>query len=681
MRGVVLVRLLASTSLAVVSGLPVSSSFAQSNSVRALPPLPPSLQEPARHVVVPIPQDTTSAARVPQPRARVQTTIDERARAEVRDDDPPPRRELGAVPVPREAPAPQPEAVAAPAPAAVPAPAPVQNSDRGVLDIKGTIEKLFAASDIQITEKIRELATTKQLDRKLPRAAERTAVEQIYASRNYAPLWIKDGTLTPRAKSAVARLSNAAADGLDAADYAVPNFAAMSNIESLAAGDVALTYSLVNFARNLQIGRIAPRRVLVEVDYGDHTPDPTDLAKKIAASRDIDAILDSFNPPQDGFRALKDKLAALREKVRAGERLDAIASGPALKVGSKDARVPALRQKLGVNGKTNDTVYDKKLAYAVKLEQQRHGLPPTGALDGATIAAINGPSLQEQVNIVEANMERWRWLPRDLGKVYVMVNIPDYSLKVVRGNEIVWRTKIVAGKPQTMTPLTSGSMHSVIVNPSWYVPASIIQNELLPQYASDPQIFERLGLEVKRGPDGHINVVQPPGAANALGRIKFAFNNKFAVYLHDTPERRLFTAERRAFSHGCMRVEDPTKFGEVMLSLAMTGPTPNSQQINSMIGHEEKDFKLVNRPVVHLTYQTAFVDESGSLQLRDDIYNFDQRIQKILTTSERKIADVAPPPESKQREVATNQNNQDLLRRVERREASNPFVFFERLFR
>ena len=223
-------------------------------------------------------------------------------------------------------------------------------------------------------------------------------------------------------------------------------------------------------------------------------------------------------------------------------------------------------------------------------------------------------------------------------------------------------------------------MDHIIVNPSWYVPQSIIQNELLPQYASDPNIFTRMGLEVKRGPDGNINVVQPPGAANALGRIKFAFPNKFQVYLHDTPEKRLFAYERRAFSHGCMRVEDPTKFGEVMLGLTMNGTTPDSRQIYAMYGQDEKAFKLVNRPMVHLTYQTAFVDDAGRLVLRDDIYGFDSRIHSILNSDERRIADVAPPQDPK-RDLATLKSNQEILRRVERREAGNPFVFFERLFR
>jgi L,D-transpeptidase YcbB len=202
---------------------------------------------------------------------------------------------------------------------------------------------------------------------------------------------------------------------------------------------------------------------------------------------------------------------------------------------------------------------------------------------------------------------------------------------------------------------------------------------LLPQYANDPQIFDRMGLEVKRGPDGHINVVQPPGAANALGRIKFAFPNKFQVYLHDTPEKRLFAPEKRAFSHGCMRVENPTKFGEVMLSLAMSGPTPTSHNIDQMFGHEEKIYKLMQRPMVHLTYQTAYVDD-GKLIVRDDIYGFDARIGAIMRSDERRVADVAPPPDPK-RDAATAKSNQEILSRVERREAQNPFSFFDKLFR
>jgi murein L,D-transpeptidase YcbB/YkuD len=316
----------------------------------------------------------------------------------------------------------------------------------------------------------------------------------------------------------------------------------------------------------------------------------------------------------------------------------------------------------------------------VRRVQQKNDIKPTGVVDNKTISILNGPKRTDLVDHVVANMERWRWLPRDFGKTYVMVNIPDYTLKVVNDHSLVWHTKIVAGKPQTPTPLLAASMDNVLVNPSWYVPQSIIQNELLPLYARDPQIFDRMGLEVKRGPDGHINVVQPPGAANALGRIKFNFPNKFQVYLHDTPEKKLFAYDKRAFSHGCMRVEDPTMFGEIMLRLAQHGPTPNSRQIYAMFGKDEHTFKLQEHPTVLLTYQTAFVDDAGKLQFRDDIYGFDQRITSILHSDERRVADVAPPPDPK-RDAATDKANQEILMRVERREAQNPFQFFDNLFR
>ncbi len=579
--------------------------------------------------------------------------------------------------------------------------------------LKDWLDRPLAASDSQIGARLREMVTTKQLDRQFERPADRKAVESYYASHGYAPIWIRDGRLTAGAKAVIVQLKNAGADALFAADYPVPDFAAMPGADKLADADVKLTGSMLTYARHLAVGRIAPTRVLVEVDYGNRAPEPAEILKKVADSNNAGAALESFNPPHDGFRALKDKLAELRN---AGPRADAderIADGAPIKPGDKDPRIPLLRDRLKVaasapepvretikgrdqygrpvtkvvtkpgkadTGPAAALVYDRALFNAIKHIQASADIKPTGVIDKATLAAINGPTPAQKMVAVAANMERWRWLPRDLGKTYVMVNIPDFTLKVVKDNGVVWRTKIVAGKPQTPTPLLTAPMQDIYINPSWYVPQSIIQNELLPQYAADPLIFERMGLEVKRGPDGNINVVQPPGAANALGRIKFAFPNKFQVYLHDTPEKRLFTANKRAFSHGCMRVEDPTKFGEVLLHLAMNGTTPDAAQLSAMYGKEEQDFKLINRPTVHLTYQTAFVDDAGKLTIRDDIYGFDARIDTIMHSDERRIADVAPPPDPK-RVAPDAKANQELLKRVERREAQNPFAFFDRIFR
>jgi murein L,D-transpeptidase YcbB/YkuD len=645
-------RLLAGTMLAAIVATP-AISIAAPDRVQSVGPMPPSLNgQPPRH---------RDAAPVPPPPAGYMPPAVQRStpasdsRAQVTG--------------------PEPVAQAAP-------PAPAEPDTSAAAETNSALDKQLAASDAAISDKLRDIAK-QQMARRIEREPERKAAEQFYAQRNYAPLWIRDGHLTPQAKAAIAHLKDAAADALDAPDYPVPEFTSLTSAEQLADADIKMTNSVLTYARHLAVGRIAPTRVSAEVDYGNHTPEPADILKKLADARDMNATLENFNPPNEGFRALKAKLAELRSNAPRAEAPDnRIPDGRRINPGDKDSRVPALRQKLGLKNKADDLVYDKALWNAIRNVQAKADIKPTGIIDSKTIATINGPkplSANQQIMHVVATMEHWRWLPRDLGKTYVMVNIPDYTLKVVRDNKVEWRTKIVAGKPQTPTPLLTAPMQEVIVNPSWYVPQSIIQNELLPQYASDPQIFDRMGLEVKRGPDGHINVVQPPGAANALGRIKFSFPNKFQVYLHDTPEKRLFAPEKRAFSHGCMRVENPTKFGEVMLSLAMSGPTPTSHTLDQMFGKDEKIYKLMQRPMVHLTYQTAFV-EDGKLVVLDDIYGFDARINAIMHSDERRVADVAPPKDPK-RDAVNERSNQDILSRVERREAQNPFSFFDRLFR
>jgi murein L,D-transpeptidase YcbB/YkuD len=694
MRKVRFEHLLAGTMLALVMAPGMSTpSFAAPDGIRQVAPLPPSLNgvriiqrrpEPASEQVrvePPAPVPLPPAA-VRQDPARVEAPRQEQARQE---------------PVRVEPPRPEP-VQAEPARAEVP-----RAGDSNF--IMTTLDKFFGASDAQIADRLRATLVASKADKS---DAERKAIESFYASRNYAPIWIRDGRLTGSAKSAVLRMKNAQADALEAADYQMPDFGNANGADQLAAADYKLTYAALHYARHLSLGRIAPTRVTAEVDYGKRDLDNAEALRKLADARDANAAFDGFEPPHQSYKALKRKLAEMRNASPRADADERIAGGPAIKPGDKDARVPLLREKLNVrlvaqgprtvqvrdrrtgqiklvkipaeNPAANELVYDKALFNAIKNVQARADIKPTGVVDSRTIAAINGPTPQQQIDTITANMERWRWLPRSLGPNYVMVNVPDYTLKVVKEDNVVWRTKIVVGKPQTPTPLLTGQFDNVIVNPSWYVPQSIIQNELLPAYASDPNVFARMGLEVKRGADGHINVVQPPGTANALGRIKFNFQNKYHVYLHDTPERRLFAAERRAFSHGCMRVENPTKFGEIMLAMAIPGPTPTQPQIERLVGHEEKTFKMVNRPMVHLTYQTAFVDDDGKLQLRDDIYGFDKRIRTVMTTDERRVADVAPP-QDKTRDLATLKSNQEILSRVERREAGNPFAFFEKIFR
>jgi len=488
-----------------------------------------------------------------------------------------------------------------------------------------------------VAEKLRELVTTK-LDRYMDRK-NRPAIEAFYAARNFAPLWLDDGAPSDRAKAVIARLRQADADGLDPSDYRVPDFAASNGADAMADDELKLTATVLTYARHAQAGRVHFSRVSADIIYNLVYPEPADVLTSLAEAKDAGEALGSYNPPHAGFKALKAKLAEARG--RHGESgLQRISSGPTLRTGMQDERVPLLRDRLQVAGDPNNTIYDKPLAEAVKRFQRDRDLSPTGSLNQPTVEALNGPR-DRDADIIIANMERWRWLPRDLGKAYVMVNIPDFTLRVVNHGSLAWRTKVVVGKPTMPTPLLSEPMRYITVNPTWNVPPSIVQNEYLPALQQDPTALERIGLRVDYNHDGTVHVYQPPGDRNALGRIRFNFPNKFLVYQHDTPDKHLFAQERRAFSHGCMRVENPLKYGEVLLSIALPKEEYTADRLHRMFGSEEQDINFPTPIPVHLTYQTAFVDDNDKLQIREDVYGRDARLLAILKGDEHRVADIA----------------------------------------
>src|SRR3974377_1064993 len=236
------------------------------------------------------------------------------------------------------------------------------------------------------------------------------------------------------------------------------------------------------------------------------------------------------------------------------------------------------------------------------------------------------PPPPDASDTIIVNMERWRWLPRDLGDPHVIVNVPDYTLTLWNNDKIYWKTRIVVGKPGKATPMVSAEMKFITVNPTWNVPPSIIQNEYLPALQRDPEALDRIGLQVTQDADGTIPISQPPAAGNALGRIRFNFPNKFLVYQHDTPEKYLFAREERAYSHGCMRVQNPLTYGEKLLSLVLPNEHYTEAKLESMFGGNEININFPKNIWVHLTYQTAFVDDDGRLQFRKDIYARDARM-------------------------------------------------------
>jgi murein L,D-transpeptidase YcbB/YkuD len=217
-------------------------------------------------------------------------------------------------------------------------------------------------------------------------------------------------------------------------------------------------------------------------------------------------------------------------------------------------------------------------------------------------------------------------MPRDLGERRVEVNIPDYEAAVIDNGAVIDLTRVIVGKEQTPTPVFSETMRFLIVNPYWNVPPSILRKEMLPRAAGDPGYFRRLGYEVFSRA-GHLLVRQPPGERNAMGRIKFMFPNDFSVYMHDTPTRRLFAAQKRAFSHGCVRVDAPFRFAETVLGRANGW---SEQRVKKLIGGKERYVYLPRPLPVHIEYFTAYVDAAGALQLRSDVYGYSRRVRAAL---------------------------------------------------
>jgi murein L,D-transpeptidase YcbB/YkuD len=554
------------------------------------------------------------------------------------------------------------------------APAAAGPADTGTAVAAPTAPAAAAADadpDAVVAQQLHGLASGK-FDTVLGNADVRATVDAFYSGRNYAPIWLTSGSPNARARAAIDYLRHVDADGLNPADYPIPDFAGATDPISQAQAEIRLTASVITYAHHASIGRVHWTRVSGDISYDQKAADPADVLGAMVSAPDVATVLDTYEPHDPAYVALKGKLAEIRAgKDSAGP---AIPDGAAPTLGTKDARVPALRERLGLSG--DGAIYDKTLADAVKNFQQEHGQKPTGLLTQATLDTLNGRDADRIADIIVANLERWRWMPHDLGSTYVIVNLPDFTLRVIDNGKLDWTTKIVDGKPSTPTPIMSAEMKTITVNPTWNVPPSIVANEYLPLLRQDSTILARMGLNVTRNPDGTIHVAQPPGPNNALGQIRFNFPNKFLVYQHDSNQKYLFATTMRAASHGCMRVEDPAKYAEVLLAITRPGEGYSADRVRRMFGVNENEIKFNNPMPVHLTYQTAFVDDSGKLQFRDDIYGRDKDLLAILKNDQqRAVADIAI-------ERKDNAVRRELLAMPESAFGSGVFGqnFFARLF-
>jgi len=472
------------------------------------------------------------------------------------------------------------------------------------------------------------------------------ALPCFYGRRGFAPAWVADTGLRPEADDLLAAVADAAGDGLLPEDYgltALRQRIAQARSRSLPGvpGDLAeldlqLTDAFLRLAADLHNGRVNPELIYSDCELDIPDLDASTVLESALAAGKVRQALADLAPAQAGYRSLKQALARYRE-IAARGGWPAVPAGPTLKPGEKGERVAALRARLEASaelamaapGAPGDPAavdrdfFDPSLQAAVRTFQERNGLDADGAVGPGTLEALN-VTAAERVRQIEINLDRWRWLPRDLGERYVMVNIAGFALDVVEAGKPALSMRVVAGKPTNRTPMFSGTMTHLVLNPYWNVPSGILKKEVLPHIARDPGYLARQNMEML--PGGKVR--QRPGANNALGKIKFLFPNRFDVYLHDTPSRSLFSRSVRTFSHGCIRVEKPLELAEYLLK---DDPAWTPEKIQKALAKGSESWVKIPNPLpVHLAYWTAWVDDAGVTQFRKDVYGRDKPLAEKL---------------------------------------------------
>jgi len=487
--------------------------------------------------------------------------------------------------------------------------------------------------------------------------ASRSVLPALYAEHDNLPLWSNPAAVVQLLDA----IRNSAREGLTPADY---HLAALQTLQrELARGansappqtaadfDLLLTDALVRLGYHLTFGKVDPEAL--DPDWNMRREiEPHDAVARLDAairSGHIDALIESLRPSQPVYARLIDALQRYRDIAAHGGWRE-VPAGPALKPGMTDARTVALRERLLAGGDLRqdaaaDTLlYDAPLEAAVRRFQRLHGLTEDGVAGKATLAAMNVP-VERRIEQIRANLERARWVLHDLPSEFVLVDIAGFNVRFYRDNRLVWETRAVVGRPVRKTPVFKSRITYFEVNPTWTVPPTILTNDVLPAVRRNPRYLQDKNMRVidRQGhtvdPDGidwsryarggfPYTIRQDPGPENALGRIKFMFPNKHAVYLHDTPSKQLFNRTERSFSSGCIRVENPYDFAGLLLD---DDPGWDRARVIEAVDSLKTQVVRLREPVVViLLYWTVDVDKNGDVMFKQDIYDRDPPIIRAL---------------------------------------------------
>lgn len=520
----------------------------------------------------------------------------------------------------------------------------------------------------QVTEQLRNRVEAALTEHRVVVAEQvlrpRSDLLQFYADRAFAPAWVGNRGPLPTALELLDVLKHADEEGLRPQDYRVTTIQrsldelarprALSDARApswLADLDLLLSDAFITYGNHQLRGRVRPETLYLQsraIANDDHVGE---VLKAAVETGNVRGELASLAPSSPAYSRLREALARYRDRAPL-DKLRAVPAGPTLRQGDRDSRVEAVRRRLVTSGDLDPAAvagddFDAPLEEAVRRFQSRHGLDVDGAVGRMTLAALNVPA-EKRVEQIALNMERWRWLPRDFGPRYILVNIPAFSLEVVDHGKRIMGMRVIVGKPYWSTPVFSARMTYLVLNPYWQVPPSIAVREILPLLRKDPEYLTREDMRVFEGwgadrieidPDSvdwtrvpvrgfPFRLRQEPGPDNPLGRVKFMFPNRFNVYLHDTPSKRLFAKPVRGFSHGCIRIEKAMDLAQYLLE---DDPQWTRQDIEAAANFsKERTVRLPDPISVEIVYLTAWVDDHGIVQFRNDIYGRDKALAKAL---------------------------------------------------
>ena len=510
---------------------------------------------------------------------------------------------------------------------------------------------LLAADEAQLRDKIRGYIERIQVGEDTAVGGEAVASLQVlpalYEQNDYARVWTRPDSV----EQLLETLNSIHDDGLNSEDY---HTAALKNLRAridestsvdptLAAEyDMLLTDSLIRLGYHLLVGKVDP----VELDNHwnmEYTIGDLDTTLELATAIErgtVTELIDQLRPQAPIYANLKAALARYRDIERQGG-WQAVDPGPTLKPGMSDPRVVQLRKRLAVSGDlpagdVTSASFDDSVAAGVKKFQRRHGLEADGLVGKGTLAAMNVP-VGARMDQIRVNLERARWVLGNLPDEYVLTDIAGFQVTYMRDGKAIWRSRAQVGKPYRKTPVFRSEITYLDINPTWTVPPTILRKDIIPKLQKNPGYLKKKDMRVLRHDGTPVDastidwsaytsgrfpymIRQNPGPQNALGRIKFMFPNKHAVYLHDTPSKSLFGRTARAFSSGCIRIENPYDFAVLLLK----SDHWNEDRILEVVDSgKTTSVKLPSPVTVILLYWTVNADAEGKVVFKKDIYNRD----------------------------------------------------------